>query len=311
MAGKIGFFYDELFLQHDTGPGHPETARRLSAIHDRLQQQSYFGQLAMLAPRRASVEELSLCHEPDYINAARQFCTKGGGRLDADTVVSGESYRAAELAAGAGLQAADAMLSGTIDRAFLLLRPPGHHSLRSSSMGFCLFNNIAITARYLREKGLQRVAIIDWDVHHGNGTEAEFYEDPSVLFISTHQYPFYPGSGAAEDCGRGPGLGATLNVPMARGSGDADFRQAFGEQILPALDNFAPEALLISAGFDAHERDPLAALELKSSSYEWMTHRLREIAERHARGRMLSFLEGGYDLPALAESAEAHCAALL
>ncbi len=311
MSGKTAFFCDNLFLQHDTGPGHPESARRLEAIRGVLEKTSYFGDLATLPRRIATPEEIALCHEADYIASVQSFCAERGGRLDPDTVVSRQSYDAATLAVGAGLAACDAVLDGAARNALLLLRPPGHHSLRQRSMGFCLFNNIAIAARYLRQRGLERVAIVDWDVHHGNGTEAEFYDDPSVYFVSTHQYPFYPGTGAAQDRGRGAGVGFTLNVPMARGATDENYRAAFRENILPELDQFAPQALLISAGFDAHYRDPLAGIELRTSSYEWMTNALRDLAERHCDGRMISFLEGGYDLPALAESVETHCAALL
>ncbi len=311
MARKTGFFTDDLFLQHDTGAGHPECAARLAAIRNRLEKTAFFGQFAALGARTASVDEIGLVHEREYVRAVDAFCRRNGRQLDADTVVSAQSYQAAALAAGAGLEAADRILTGEIDRALLLLRPPGHHSLPGRAMGFCLFNNIAVTARYLRSQGVERVAILDWDVHHGNGTEATFYDDPAVFFISLHQYPFYPGTGAAADRGVGPGDGFTLNVPMPRGSDDADYRAAFANTVRPALETFRPEFILISAGFDAHKRDPLAGLALETSSYEWMTRELLDIAGAHSKGRVISFLEGGYDLDALAESVEAHAAALL
>lgn len=307
-----GFFTDDIFLEHDTGSGHPENYRRLVAVRERLEKQSYYGTLQPLARRQATVDEIALVHDADYVRRVDRFCSEtGSGYLDPDTKVSAKSYEAAAISAGAGLEAADRMMSGELRRSVLMLRPPGHHSLPGRAMGFCLFNNVAVCAQYLREHhGLDRVAIVDWDVHHGNGTEAMFYEDPDVLFISTHQYPFYPGTGAAKDTGRGAGQGATLNVPMAHGSGDAEFRTAFDEQIVPALEQFQPGALLISAGFDAHRADPLAALLLQSSSYEWMSRRLLGFADEHCQGRVISFLEGGYDLDALAESVDAHTAVM-
>jgi acetoin utilization deacetylase AcuC-like enzyme len=225
--------------------------------------------------------------------------------------VSDQSYRAALLAAGAGLEAADQIQSGNISRALLLVRPPGHHSLVQRAMGFCLFNNVAICARYLQLLGHKKIAIVDWDVHHGNGTQDAFYEDPSVLFISLHQYPFYPGSGAASETGRGAGAGTTLNCPLPAGSADAEYKQAFEKKILPALEQFGPNAILISAGFDAHRDDPLAGMLLTATSYEWMSRKLRDFADSHCDGRLISFLEGGYNLDALADSVEAHASVLI
>lgn len=308
---RTALFTDDLFLQHDTGLGHPETARRLSAIRDVLERQSYFGKFATLPRRFAEPEEVALVHQSAYIDTLRKFCQKDGGYLDGDTIVSSQSYDAACLAAGVGLAAADGLLAGEIDRAILLVRPPGHHSLPKRAMGFCLFNNIAIAARQLRARGLERIAILDWDVHHGNGTEAVFYQDPSVLFISVHQYPFYPGTGAATDQGEGAGLGTTLNCPMPSGAGRAEYEKAFADQIVPKLREFRPQVLLISAGFDAHRRDPLASINLDTPSFEWMTAQVLSVAEEFCQGRVISFLEGGYDLTALAESVEAHCAAML
>lgn len=308
--GKTAYFTDDLFLEHNTGDRHPENYRRLVAIREALERQDFFGRLLPLSRRVATAEEIALNHDPQYVDQVADFCRTRGGLLDADTVVSTKSHDAAALSVGAGLEAADRILAGEVDRALLLLRPPGHHSLRTRAMGFCLFNNIAITARYLQSRGLDRIAILDWDVHHGNGTEASFYSDPEVLFISTHQYPFYPGTGAATDRGEGAGLGTTLNIPMAGGSDDADYRSAFENQVFPALQEFRPSVLLISAGFDAHRRDPLASINLTTEFFEWATARVLEIAREHSAGRVISFLEGGYDLSALAECVSAHAAAL-
>ncbi|MBI3395246.1 MAG: histone deacetylase [Spirochaetia bacterium] len=310
MSG-VGFFTDDLFLQHDTGRGHPETAARLVAIRERLERASYFGKFIKLSKRIASTEDLARIHTTQHIETIQRICREDGGFLDMDTPVSPRSFDAALLAAGAGLAAADKIRAGDIDRALLLVRPPGHHSRRSRPMGFCLFNNIAVAARYLQTIGYAKIAIVDFDVHHGNGTEESFYSDPSVLFISLHQYPFYPGTGAAADIGTGAGAGFTLNLPMAARSGDAEYRTAFAESVIPKLHAFAPDFLLISAGFDAHEADPLAQINLKTTSYEWMTRTLVDEASRLCGGRVISFLEGGYDLNALSESVEAHAATLL
>ena len=308
---KTAFFTDDLFLEHDTGPQHPETSGRLVAIREKVERQTYFNKFVFLERRFASVADVALMHEERYINNLKVFGDNSGGYLDGDTPVSARSYEAALLAAGAGIEAAERMQAGEINRALLLLRPPGHHSLRTGAMGFCLFNNVAICAKNLLNQGRQKIAILDWDVHHGNGTQAMFYENPDVLFISMHQFPFYPGSGAAQETGAGAGRGYTLNLPMAAGSGDAEYISAFREKVLPALEAFQPEVLLISAGYDAHVRDPLASIQLTTETYAWMTKQSLEFAEQHCGGRIISFLEGGYDFQALADSVEAHAAVLI
>lgn len=308
---KAGLFTDDLFLEHDTGRSHPEHPDRLRAVRERLEK-SAASRFTRLERRFAAAGDIERVHEGRYVRSLEAFCkTQGGGYLDGDTPVSEQSFDAAMLAAGAGLEAADRIKSGDISRALLLVRPPGHHSLHDRAMGFCLFNNIAVCARYLQSIGFKKPAIVDWDVHHGNGTQDSFYTDATVFFASTHQYPFYPGTGSASERGAGAGEGTTLNIPMSAGSGDVRFKQAFQEQLLPALANFAPDILLISAGFDAHKDDPLASLELTASSYEWMTLALSDFARQHCDGRMISFLEGGYNLGALADSVEAHALALL
>jgi len=310
MSGTA-LFLDDLFLEHHTGRSHPESPSRLVSIREKLEKQSYAGKFRQLERRFARPEEIALVHDIEYVRSLEPFCKSGGGYLDGDTPVSEKSYDAALLAAGSGLAASDALLNGEIERALLLVRPPGHHSLKRGAMGFCLFNNIAITARYLRSRGIQKIAILDWDVHHGNGTQDTFYSDNSVFFISLHQYPFYPGSGAARETGEGPGTGFTLNLPMPSGYGDAQYEKAFQEKILPGLLNFQPEILLISAGFDAHEDDPLAGMTLSTEFYSTMTRWMREFAQRHCKDRIISFLEGGYNLSALADSVEAHAAGML
>ena len=310
-TGKTALFTDDLFLEHNTGPDHPENYQRLIHIRERLEKQKYYGKLKMLDRRFATPDQIGLIHDAKYVKLVKEFCDKQGGFLDGDTICSKRSYEAASLAAGAGLEAADKIIAGDISRALLLLRPPGHHSLQSRAMGFCLFNNIAICARHLQSLGLSNIAILDWDVHHGNGTEAVFYDDPSVLFISIHQYPHYPGTGAAEDTGEGAGTGYTLNIPMAEGSGVLEYQAAFRNSVLPKLKEFKPDALLVSAGFDAHKDDPLAGIMLTTASFEWMTVQVREFADEYCQGRLVSFLEGGYNLGALSDSVETHAAALL
>jgi acetoin utilization deacetylase AcuC-like enzyme len=304
-----GFFTDDLFLEHLTGT-HPERPERISSARTKLEQQSYFGSLKQFPKRFATDEELRLVHPQDHITRVENMSQRGGGMLDADTVVSRRSAEAARLAVGAGLQAVDALVRGEAERAFLLVRPPGHHALADRAMGFCLFSNIAVCARYAQQQGFAKVAIVDWDVHHGNGTEAIVYDDPTVLFTSIHQYPFYPGTGAASDTGRGAGEGATLNVPMAAGSSDADYERQFRDRIIPALERFQPDILLISAGFDAHRADPLGGMHLSTEVFARLTAMVTTVANAQCNGRVISMLEGGYDLTALADAVEAHVAVL-
>ncbi|MCB1137766.1 MAG: histone deacetylase [Leptospiraceae bacterium] len=289
---------------------HPESSRRLEAIIKRMESTGSLGRFATLQPRHASRDEISLVHGADYVDVVELY-SRSERPLDGDTVTSKDSFGAATMAAGAGLAAADAVHAGEVKRALLLVRPPGHHSLPRRAMGFCLFNNVAITARYLQSLGYQRPAILDWDVHHGNGTQDVFYNDPSVLFISLHQFPFYPGTGAAAEQGSGEGKGFTLNLPMSAGSVEPDYRQAFEGPIREKLESFSPDILLISAGFDAHEKDPLASVELQTRSFEWMSNWALDFANQSCDGKIISFLEGGYHLDALAESVEVHATTLL
>lgn len=305
---RTGFLYDPIFLEHDTGPGHPECAERLTATLGFLRQQSWFDQLLTLRPRPIEHHWLEQVHTAEYIKRVEAACHKGLRYLDTpDVSICPRSYEVALYAAGSGLVLADELLAGRIDNGFALVRPPGHHAETAMALGFCLFNNIAILARYMQlQYGLKRIVILDWDVHHGNGTQHTFETDPSVFYISIHQYPFYPGSGWHTETGTSSGRGVTLNCPVAAGSGDRDYEQLFREQILPAIAEFQPEIILVSAGFDAHHRDPLAGINLSTAFYGWMTQRLMEAADHHADGRLLSLLEGGYDLESLPYCVAAH-----
>ena len=307
-----GLLYHPQYLEHDTGFGHPERSDRLPAVMDHVAKQAYFGDIERVSPRPAEPEWVRQIHTARYMERAQAACRNNYSHLDVmDVAISPESYDVALLAAGGALELGDRVMSGALDNAFGLVRPPGHHAEHEMALGFCLFNNIAILARYLQKKhALDKILILDWDVHHGNGTQHSFVEDPSVLYVSLHQYPFYPGTGAASETGQGRGGGATLNCPMAAGSVDEDYKQAFVERILPKVDEFKPEFVLISAGFDAHADDPLAQINLTTDCYGWMTNRMMEAADRHAHGRLIALLEGGYNLTALARSVGTHLGVL-
>lgn len=290
------------YLKHDE-PSHPEHAGRLRAINQALDDSGLRSRLLALAPRPASVEEVTAVHTPEYVTALKQVMTKAPAYIDyAPTYIVPASYEVAVLAAGGALRAVDAVLAGEARAAFALIRPPGHHAVPDHAMGFCLFNNVAIAARHAQKRGLKKVMIVDFDVHHGNGTQDAFYADPSVLFLSTHQYQpgFYPGTGAADELGEGAGEGFNLNVPLPAGAGDAAFERLAAEIIAPAADRFAPELLLVSAGFDAHWADPLASLQLSHTGYGQLIRALQAVAEKHCGGKLVLTLEGGYDLNALA-----------
>jgi acetoin utilization deacetylase AcuC-like enzyme len=302
-----GFIFHPEFLSHQTGPHHPEEPARLTAITRHLEAIGLLNELVYLEPTEPSLDWLMLAHTPQHIRTIEQACARGVKALDPDTYVSPASYRAALLAVGGALQAVDQVLDGRVRNAFVALRPPGHHAERDRAMGFCLFNNVAIAARYAQQQyGLKRVLIVDWDVHHGNGTQHAFEDDPSVLFFSTHQYPFYPGTGRASERGNGPGLGYTINVPLAAGCGNQEYIEVFEKILYPAAQAFRPDLVLISAGFDAHREDPLAGMHVTEGGYERLTTIVRDIAEQCCAGRLVSLLEGGYNLEALARSVERH-----
>ena len=295
-------------LDHDTGVGHPERTARIETVYAALAGDSY-ASLERREARRASLDDLARVHENGYVRRSLdEMPASGYARMDPDTVVSPGSGEAALRAAGAVIDAVDEVASGNADNAFCAVRPPGHHAEAGRGMGFCLFNNVAVGAMHARAAhGLRKIAIVDFDVHHGNGTQAMFSGDPGALFASTHQYPHYPGTGAADETG----VGNVFNAPLEAGSGGAEFRTAMDDRILPALRAFAPQMLFVSAGFDAHARDPLASLNFEEEDFEWATQRLLEIAEEFASGRLVSTLEGGYDLQALGASVQAHVGALM
>ena len=294
------------------GYGHPESPQRLRAIVTRLEHSGLFSSLIRIDPQAVKdemvAEWITQVHAPTYLKQLQQVAPKQGAvSLDPDTSLSPGSLGAACLAVGGVLAAVDAIMEGRVDNAFCAVRPPGHHAESDHAMGFCLFNNVAIAARYFQKRhGLERIAIVDWDVHHGNGTQHAFYDDPSVFFFSTHQYPFYPGTGKASERGAGKGEGYTLNVPLSAGTGDAEYLDIFNRVLRPALTAYRPDAIIISAGFDAHRDDPLAGMNLSTDGYVALSHVVKEIAGEYAQGRVLSCLEGGYNLEALAASVEGH-----
>ena len=300
------------FLKHDTGPGHPERPDRMRAI-DKILAHDHFKNLIRLeAPLRADVEEqIALAHPRDYIQSIKQQQPaegEDGVRLDPDTVLSPGSWDAALRAVGAGLLAVDKVIAGEARNAFCQVRPCGHHAVAARAMGFCIFSNAAIAGMYARKKhGAERIAVIDWDVHHGNGTQDIYWSDKNLYFASTHQMPLYPGTGALGEVG----VGNIFNAPLRPGDGGEKFREAVESRILPSLHNFAPDLIVISAGFDAHEADPLANLRLVEEDFRWATAKVMEAADRHCQGRVVSMLEGGYDLTALAKSVAVHVAALM
>jgi len=310
-VGKTGFAYHPDYVNHDTGPGHPERPDRVCAALQALQASELWPKLYQIEPTCATVEQLSYVHTSDYITHVQQCCEQETN-LDYDTPVAKETFDIARLSTGGVLRAADAVMEGTIRNAFALVRPPGHHATPIRSMGFCLFNNVAIAARYLQHNyGIDKVAVVDWDVHHGNGTQDILYADPSIFFFSIHQSPLYPGTGAANETGSGDGIGTTLNVPMSAGN-DADaYIEVFETTLRPALLNFAPEFVIISAGFDAHHLDPLAAINLTADGFARLTDIVVEISAETADGKIISALEGGYSLRALSESVVAHVERLI
>ena len=297
-------YFHPLSLEHDTGYGHPERAERIRAIRHRLRSVDLMG-LDWVTPRLAATASIAANHDVDYIASVAEMARKGGGQLDVDTSLSKQSYRAALASAGAGIQAVDAVLNGEAKNAFSINRPPGHHALTSMAMGFCIFNNIAIAARHaIAAHEVKRVFIFDWDVHHGNGTQDSFYDDPSVFFCSIHQSPLYPGTGSVAETGRGPGKGYTLNLPVPAGTRGEDYHRLLEEKVVPALHAFEPEIILISAGFDAHRRDPLAGVLLTDEDFAMMSRLTLEAADRLCEGKVVALLEGGYDLKGLAGGSE-------
>jgi len=302
---NLGIVRDERYLAHITDDYHPEHPNRLRSIYAMLDSLSKEG-MTYIAPRLASHDEIALNHSPAYIGSIASTEGKIQRRLDPDTVTSPGSYESALLAVGGVLNLVDALFRSEIDNGFALVRPPGHHAESDRAMGFCIFNNIAVGARYAAKRyGLKRILIVDFDLHHGNGTQHSFYQESSVLYFSTHQYPYYPGTGQLSEIGEGKGKAYTVNIPLPRGMGDDDYKYAFREVLSPIADLYRPELVLVSAGFDAYCNDPLGGMAVTEGGFATMTNMLMNIAEKHSAGKMLCALEGGYDLNGLTSSVKA------
>jgi acetoin utilization deacetylase AcuC-like enzyme len=307
-----GLVYHPDYLKHETGKIHPESPTRLSFLLDCLERKNYYAELVQIEPHNPSLEWVNKIHPLEYIQLIEEYSKHAPGNLDMDTVISSETYRIALLAVGGVLAGVDGVMQGKFNNVFCAIRPPGHHAEPNRGMGFCIFNNVAIGARYVQEKyGLKKVLIVDWDAHHGNGTQKAFYSDPSVYYFSIHQSPFYPGTGKESEKGSGEGMGYTLNIPMFAGSGDLEYKEVFETILYPAALKFAPDFIFISAGFDGHKNDPLTNLQLTSNGFKGMTQVIKELADKTCQGRIVSVLEGGYNLKALACSVEAHLLALM
>jgi acetoin utilization deacetylase AcuC-like enzyme len=302
---KVGSVYHSIYLKHNTGQ-HIENASRLEAIGSYLKQSGLNRQLVFIEPRAASIKQVASVHNEQYISVIKAIAQEGGGWLDADTVMSPNSYEAAMYAAGGGISATEAVMNGEVDSAFALVRPPGHHATPERGMGFCLFNNVAISAKYaLDEYGLERILIIDFDVHHGNGTQDVFFNDPTVLYISIHQLPLYPGTGNLTEIGNGAGEGATINIPLLAGGGDAEYQQVFDQIVVPAARRFNPRIIMVSAGYDLHWLDSISSMQVSTSGIARIVKMIRELADELCRGRLVFLLEGGYHLRALESSVKA------
>ncbi len=293
---KVGYIYDPVYLKHDTGEGHPENYRRLISIDEHIE--PIKDKLIHIKPRKATAKDITMVHDTYYPQEIMDLCSGGGTHLDPDTVCSPYSYEAASYAAGAGLEAIDRIKEGEVERVFAAVRPPGHHAEEARAMGFCIFNNIAIAARYAQKVGYDKVFIVDFDAHHGNGTQRIFYEDDTVFYFSTHQYPFYPGTGSEEEKGKGKGYGFTYNVPLPAWTGDSVYEDVYSTTLPDLINRFKPDIILVSAGYDLHREDPLTNLMVS-------TEGIGKIVEYILKSYSVPFLfmlEGGYNLEALGES---------
>lgn len=309
---NTALIYHPDYLKHRTGDSHPESPDRLTAIMERLDKTGLLKELAVIEPKPASEDDILLVHSKNHFDNIKSAWDKGFISLTPDTPISEDSFRAAMLAVGGVLTGIDRIMAGEVVNGMALVRPPGHHATPNQAMGFCLFNNIAIGARHLQKMhGIEKILIVDWDLHHGNGIQEAFYEDPSVLYFSTHQYPHYPGTGSFHETGEGKGKGFTINVLMRAGMPADEFMKKFKDALYERALEFSPKFVLISAGFDAHMSDPLGELLLTEDSYAEMTRTVLEIANKCCKGRVLSALEGGYNLNALAMSVEVHLRAMM
>jgi acetoin utilization deacetylase AcuC-like enzyme len=295
----LGYVLDEIFVQHRAPSGHPERPARAEAVRDALLAAGIAERGQRIAPRAASDAELARVHDGGYLSGLERVVPGKSGWLDADTYFSPQTWEVALAAAGSTAELATRVLAGELARGIAVVRPPGHHATRDTAMGFCLLNNAAIAAAAVRAAGASRVAIVDWDVHHGNGTQEIFWDDPSVLYVSVHQFPYYPGTGSPSEIGGPRAKGTTINVGLPSGAGDADYAAVFDHVFLPALARFAPDLIVISAGFDAFQHDPLAGMRVTHAGFAAMAERLRFAADRWSAGRLVAVLEGGYDLDGL------------
>jgi acetoin utilization deacetylase AcuC-like enzyme len=304
--------YDDIYLKHDTGPNHPENSARIINTIEHLRSANCWQKLDIEKPRAATEAEVSAIHSTSQIEQVAEIARSGGGHLDPDTYVSPDSYEAALYAAGASLTAIDLIMDKKADNAFCLVRPPGHHATPEKGMGFCLFNNIAIATKYIQSRyHLDRIVIIDWDVHHGNGTQDAFYDDPSVMYFSMHRYPFYPGTGTEEETGKGSGSGFTINIPLSYNTEPQEYLNFFEDTLEKRIKPFKPQFILISSGFDAYRLDPISGLSLETSDYNKLTKLTQNVAKDCCDGRIVSCLEGGYHLLDLPKCIEEHLNGLM
>jgi acetoin utilization deacetylase AcuC-like enzyme len=299
VTQQTGYVFDPVFLKHDY-EGHPESAKRLKAITAKLDSSGVISKLKKINSRPASVEEISICHSADYIKNVERVCGKGGGHLDADTYTNSYSYEAAITAVGSLIDLTKSVIDGEIKNGFAFLRPPGHHALADRAMGFCIFGNVAVAAKTaLKHSSIKKAAIVDFDVHHGNGTQALIENNPDILFISTHQFPFYPGTGAINETGSGDAEGNLINIPLAPNNSDNNYKLIYDEIVIPALKRFKPEIVFVSAGYDAHWNDPLANMGLSLTGYSYLSVLLVKTADELCGGKIIFSLEGGYNLQVL------------
>jgi acetoin utilization deacetylase AcuC-like enzyme len=302
---QTGIIHDPRYLLHETGSFHPERSDRLRAIEKRLKEDHWLEKFQEIVPRKATSDEILLVHDRGHLEEVARTADTKGVYLDGDTFAGPNTYEISLLAAGGLLEATDQVVGGAVQNAFALVRPPGHHAERSYSMGFCIFNNVGIAAEYLAKKHhFKKIVVVDYDVHHGNATQHMFYDRPDVFYISTHRFPFYPGTGAASEKGTGAGAGYTLNIPMAAGEGDQEYQEVFERKVIPALREYRPDILLVSAGFDAHVRDPLGGMAVTEQGFHFMTKELVQVAQDYCQKKIIFTLEGGYDLEGLSKSVE-------